>query len=322
MKVLVVEDSKPVQMVICHIIRGMNHVVITAESGEEALKQVRDQEVDLILMDVEMPGINGFETTRRVRELGGDQWIPIIFLSANSEESYLAQGIDAGGDDYLVKPVKPVVLQAKIRAMERIAQMRNDLKLANADLAHANEELERLSCLDGLTSVVNRRGFDKRFDSEWKRAKRENKPFSLLMIDIDNFKTYNDTHGHLAGDDCLRVVAKKLQDSLLRPGDLLARYGGEEFVVLLPDTNTKGAYDVASRMRQAVYAAKIEHKATNVEGNRVSVSVGINCSEIMNYQHSVEFLNYADYALYQAKSMGRNRCITFDPAEHLYKNTS
>lgn len=313
MKVLVVEDNKPVQMVISAIIRGMNHEVITCESGEEALQHFKVEEIDLILMDVEMPGIDGFETTRRVRKLGGSQWIPIIFLSANSEESYLAEGIDAGGDDYLVKPVKPVVLQAKIRAMERISKMRLDLKIANEELAIANEELERISYLDGLTSTMNRRGFDRHLQLEWKRACRDNSPLGLLMIDIDQFKNYNDTYGHLAGDDCLRTVAEVLRSCLLRPADLLARYGGEEFVVLLPDTDADGALEVADRMRTAVYAKQIRHESA-FEHPHVSISIGVNSTSICPTQRVLELLNCTDEALYNAKHSGRNCCVVYSDA--------
>lgn len=309
MKVLVVEDNKPVQMVISSIIKGMNHVVIACESGENALEQFKDVDVDLILMDVEMPGIDGFETTRRIRQMVSE-WIPIIFLSANSEESYLAEGIDAGGDDYLVKPVKPVVLQAKIRAMERISIMRKDLKIANEELAIANEELERISYMDGLTSTMNRRGFDRHLQLEWKRACRDNNHLGLLMIDIDQFKKYNDTYGHLAGDDCLRNVADVLRSCLLRPADLLARYGGEEFVVLLPDTDAQGAKEVADRMRNAVYAKRIEHKSAS-EHQFVSISIGINSTNICSTKRVLELLNCTDEALYNAKHAGRNCCVTY-----------
>jgi diguanylate cyclase (GGDEF)-like protein len=310
MKVLVVEDNKPISLVICRIISSMGHDVVTVENGEDAVHTFMGEEIDLILMDVEMPGIDGFETTRRIRALIPDQWIPIIFLSANSEESYLAKGIDAGGDDYLVKPVKPVVLKAKIRAMERIAQMRNALKIANEDLAKANEELERLSCSDGLTAAVNRRGFDQQFQLEWKRATRSEIELAILMIDIDQFKKYNDRYGHLEGDDCLRTVARTIQSCLLRPADMLARYGGEEFVVLLPDTSSAGALEVAERMREAVFSLKIKHESCDLYPY-VSISIGVNATDICPTIHANQFLNAADKALYTAKQAGRNCCMVY-----------
>ncbi|MDX1694935.1 MAG: diguanylate cyclase [Ketobacteraceae bacterium] len=306
MKVLVVEDNDPVRLVISKVIRSMGHEVITATNGENAIEAYRAQTVDLILMDVEMPGIDGFEATRRIRKIGGDQWIPIIFLSANAEESYLSTGIDAGGDDYLVKPVKPVVLQAKIRAMARIAKMRDEL-------FRANEELERLSFMDGLTSVVNRRGFDKQFDREWRRARRENKDLAVAMIDIDKFKQFNDAYGHLAGDDCLKSVARVLENSIYRGGDMVARYGGEEFVVLLPGTPIEGALDVGERLRSAIEAANIH--APHAEHEQVTISVGVNSTSVFAYEAKGDLLNGADQALYKAKRSGRNCCMQYCPPD-------
>jgi len=312
MQVLVVEDNKPIQMLICRVIEGMSHTVIAANSGEEALLKYHEADIDLVLMDVEMPGINGFETTRRLRKIGGDQWIPIIFLSANSDEEHLAKGIDAGGDDYLVKPVKPVVLRAKIKAMERIALMRADLSHSNQELERLNVELERLSYLDGLTGVLNRRAFDKRFNQEWKLFNRENRPLCVVLIDIDHFKNYNDHYGHLAGDDCLRTVAEALSETVRRPVDLIARYGGEEFVALLPNTDVLGGYNVALALLGAVADKNIEHAATTVPSGKVSVSIGLNCIETADPMGSEQFLKYADEALYQAKTNGRNRVEVYN----------
>jgi diguanylate cyclase (GGDEF)-like protein len=318
MKVLVVEDNKPISMVVCHIIRGMGHEAVHAEDGETALQLFGKDTYDLILMDVEMPGIDGYATTRRIRELSGDNWFPIIFLSANTKDTYLATGIEAGGDDYLSKPVKPMVLKAKINAMSRIAHMQDQLSLANHNLARANEELQRLSCLDGLTSVVNRRGFERQFEVEWRRCLRESMRMSVMMIDIDQFKGFNDNYGHLAGDDCLRCVAQAIKSQLLRPGDLIARYGGEEFILLLPCTDIEGAQDVANRIQEALFKANICYPDSHVS-DRVTISIGIFCTDQLptgfDRDNKSVLLRSADDALYVAKESGRNRWVVYDSEE-------
>ncbi|MBL4868940.1 MAG: diguanylate cyclase [Pseudomonadales bacterium] len=323
MKVLVVEDNKPISMVISHIIKGMNHQVDVAVDGETAISLFQKEKYDLILMDVEMPGIDGYETTRRIRKLSGETWFPIIFLSANTEDTYLASGIEAGGDDYLSKPVKPMVLKAKIKAMARIAQMQDQLSAANTNLARANEELQRLNCLDGLTSVVNRRGFDRQFEVEWRRCHRESVPLSVMMIDIDEFKGFNDNYGHLAGDDCLRGVAQALRSQLLRPGDLIARYGGEEFLVLLPCTDLTGAEDVAKRMFKALNKANIAYPASTVS-DRVTISLGIySTAQLQNKDVTKDksiLIKLADEALYAAKESGRNKFVIYDSEVFQFNN--
>jgi len=313
MKVLVVEDSKPISLIICAVIRGMKHDPIPVESGEEAIEIFQKQSFDLILMDVEMPGIDGFETTRRLRVIMGDVWIPIIFLSANDDEGHIAEGINAGGDDYLTKPVKPIIVQSKIRAMARIAGMRNELSKANEQLYQANVELERLSYMDGLTGVVNRRGFEKTFLTEWRRSQRENQPLAVVMIDIDEFKKYNDGYGHLQGDDCLKKVAETLNNTVRRPGDVVARYGGEEFVILLPNTDVEGAMYVVSHLVENVSALKIPHLFATYN-HKVTISAGISSTELMSKPYTDEdLLASADKALYVAKEGGRNRFEVYQP---------
>ncbi|PCJ47759.1 MAG: diguanylate cyclase response regulator [Moraxellaceae bacterium] len=314
MKVLVVEDNKTVSMIASRIINSMGHEAILATDGEQALALFKGDRYDLVLMDVELPGLDGFETTRRIRQLAPDSWFPIIFISGNTEDTYLATGIEAGGDDYLSKPVKPVVLKAKINAMARIAQMQEQLSATNKNLEVANEELQRLSCLDGLTSVVNRRGFDKQFKVEWGRCLRESTPLSVMMIDIDQFKGFNDNYGHLAGDDCLRIVAQTLGNQLLRPGDLIARYGGEEFAVLLPLTDLKGAQDVVDNMFDALNKANVPYPDSTV-CDRVTISIGVFCTTQLaldfDKTDKLMLVQHADEALYVAKHSGRNQAVIY-----------
>jgi len=320
MKVLVVEDSKPISLVICRIITGMGHEVVHAPCGETALSYFCNDKFDLILMDVEMPGIDGYETTRRIRAIKTTSWFPIIFLSGNTDDTYLARGIEAGGDDYLSKPVKPKVLQAKINAMARIAQMQDQLTEANSGLARANEELQRLSCLDGLTSVTNRRGLDNQFEMEWRHSFEDPKPLSVMMIDIDQFKGFNDNYGHLAGDDCLKSVAQALKGALSRQGDLIARYGGEEFIILLPGTDLEGAQDIATKLFIALNEANIPYPDSSVS-DRITISLGISCTSQLTENRDDKdrsiLIKLADDALYAAKESGRDKFLVYDSEEFI-----
>jgi len=315
MKVLVVEDNKSASMIVCRIITSMGHEAVHVESGEDAVRLFKEDHFDLILMDVEMPGMNGFDATRLIRKASLDLWVPIIFLSANTADTYLTIGIEAGGDDYLSKPVKPAVLKAKIQAMSRIANMQEQLAESNKNLARVNEELQLLSCMDGLTSVVNRRGFERQFDVEWRRTLREMTPLCVVMIDVDEFKGFNDHYGHLAGDDCLRVVAQALKGQLLRPGDMVARYGGEEFVILLPNTNIEGAVNVAKNIQKDLHNANIDYPHSSVS-DRVTICMGIYCTNQLdaNFDRSDNsvLLARADKALYKAKDSGRNQYVVYD----------
>ena len=258
MKVLLVEDSATLRHAMCQQIQKAGHETVVAESGEQALQLVETTPVDLVIMDVEMPGLDGFETTRLMRESFGNHWVPIIFITGMSDEASFHEGIEAGGDDYLIKPVTPVILRAKIRALERIADMRDQLH-------RLNEELKTLSQRDGLTGLFNRRTFEEKAI--------EQQVASILMIDVDHFKAYNDCHGHLAGDRCLKEVATSLAQVIRRPADLLARYGGEEFVVMLPHTDLEGARIVAETLRRSIRALGLPNRGIGSDST-VTVSIG------------------------------------------------
>ena len=209
MKVLIVEDDRAIMMLTSAYIRSFGHEVVQAVSGEEAIEKFDPNHIDLIIMDFMLPGINGFETTTKLRETYGDEWFPILFLTSAHDDDHLSQGLAAGGDDYLYKPVTPVVLEAKLKAMQRIVTMQQEL-------LDANKQLEQLSFLDGLTQIYNRRGFDRAIKSEWKRMKRDKNQLTLLMMDVDYFKKFNDHYGHQAGDDCLKQIAAAIEGELFR----------------------------------------------------------------------------------------------------------
>ncbi|WP_347331287.1 diguanylate cyclase domain-containing protein [Marinimicrobium locisalis] len=308
MKILLVEDSATLRHAMSQYISEAGHTPLIARSGEEALQLLEDTPVDLIIMDVEMPGLNGFETTRLIREWLGGHWIPIIFVTGKNEDESYREGIEAGGDDYLIKPVSPVIIKAKIRAMARIAEMRDQLN-------HLNAELEALSQLDSLTQVLNRRTFNDRASQQWLLAVRHQTPTSVLMIDVDYFKPYNDHYGHPAGDRCLKKITQALTSCLHRPADLLGRYGGEEFIALLPNTDRTGAQQVAKSINQAVRDLAVEHRYSPVT-DRVTVSIGgATCSHSMG--HSLEeVIKAADKALYRVKHSGRDAFATEEVSAH------
>lgn len=307
MKILLVEDSATLRHAHQSFLEKAGHSVMLAESGEHALQAIELNPIDMVIMDVEMPGLNGFETTRLMREWLGDYWIPIIFVTGISDDESFRIGIEAGGDDYLIKPVSPIILKAKIKAMERIIEMRDQLRKLNADL-------ETLSRKDSLTQVYNRRSFEEFSQQQWLVANRNCLPLSVLMIDIDHFKQFNDFYGHPAGDSCLVQVAKTIEKNICRPTDMLARYGGEEFIVLLPDTDEEGAIHVANTVRHEIESLHIKHQPSPTSrwvtvsiGISMGMGAGVGFSEQKATRSLNEIISCADKALYKSKHDGRNR---------------
>jgi diguanylate cyclase (GGDEF)-like protein len=302
LNILLIDDDKLMRKVVAAMITDNGHLPLIASGYKQALATLSSNKVDLILMDIEMPDVDGFMLTSMIREMYSE-WIPIIFLSANDSESYLAKGIDAGGDDYLTKPVKTVILAAKIRAMSRIASMQDELELLN-------KKLSRLTNLDPLTNVMNRRALHDCLLKEWAVSQRQNAELSILMVDIDLFKAYNDNYGHQKGDRCLVRFAKVLLAQLNRKTDHLARYGGEEFLILLPFTPLEGARFKAIEIISALKEVAIKHGFSSVAPH-VSASIGIS-STLLAAADSDELINQADVALYQAKAMGRNQSAVYE----------
>lgn len=308
MKVLIVDDSPTIRTALRGLVEKMGHSVIEVEDGREALQSYRRDRPDLVLIDVMMPVMDGYEAARQMREIRPDEWVPIIFLSSKEADQDLDRAIEAGGDDYLVKPVSFVVLNAKIRALQRIESTRVKLLETSRELAAANRELENLSRQDSLTGIANRRYFDSYLLTEIKRASRDREPLSLILADVDNFKAFNDCYGHQAGDDCLRHVATALKSVGKRPADLAARYGGEEFAIVLPGTTVEGAVDVAKSLVRAIEGMSIPHARSGVS-NTVSLSQGIASMIPVHDTKPESIIELADQALYQAKQQGRNRYV-------------
>lgn len=308
-KILIVDDSPTMLAGISRMVKAMQHDPLTAENGERAVELFLQEHPVIVLLDVNMPGINGYETAKRIRAARPEEWVPIIFLSASEYDQDLERAIESGGDDYLVKPVSPVVLSAKIRALQRLDGMRRKLRELSDELSVANRRLEQVSQLDGLTGLANRRHFDQFMAHQIADARRRGEPFSLMLCDVDFFKSYNDQYGHLAGDECLRRIARVLDGCCRRGTDLAARYGGEEFALVLPGTVAAGAEIVAQRARQDLAALSIPHSASQPFGV-VTLSAGIGVFALESDQVPESLIARADEALYRAKETGRDRAVT------------
>jgi len=297
----VVDDNNYIRQVISTMVEHSGYIAFIANGHLQTLDILANEQIDLILMDIEMPEVDGFELTKRIRKLY-PIWFPIIFLSSNDTDEYFEKGIDAGGDDYLTKPVKQVILSAKLKAMARIFNMQGELELVN-------KKLELLTLLDPLTQIYNRRGLKKSLLKAWQVNKRQQGELSILMIDIDYFKPYNDHYGHPQGDKCLIDVTKTLVESLNRETDVIARYGGEEFVIILPFTPLDGARFKAKELKTLLEKTQIQHQYSSVS-QYVSVSIGIS-NTVLGANEVNELIKQADDALYQAKANGRNQYCLF-----------
>jgi diguanylate cyclase (GGDEF)-like protein len=308
MKILLVEDSRAVATIMAARLTSFGHEVSLAENGQVAFDKFRESSPDLVLMDIEMPVMNGFEAANRIRASEATQkwaWTPIIFLTASDTLENLVMAIEAGGDDFLSKNVSEDVLHAKMKAMARIATMRQLLSVANL-------KLEQQASRDGLTGLFNRRWMDINVDSAWDESVRKSKPFALLMVDVDNFKNYNDCYGHQMGDDCLRTIAHVIKSTVdesnaegLTKDAFAARYGGEEFAVVIPGA-TKAAYEgCATRILKSLSNLKIQHER-NAGWGVVTVSIGGRRVEAASGTVTTIFRD-ADAALYRGKDNGRNR---------------
>ncbi|MBV8566226.1 MAG: diguanylate cyclase [Methylobacteriaceae bacterium] len=270
----------------------------------------------VILQDLVMPGVNGLDLVRRYRGEPGTAAIPIIVLSTKEEATVKSEAFKAGANDYLVKLPDRVELVARIRYhsaaymnhLQRDAAYRA-LRESQQRLMETNRELQRLTNVDGLTGLSNRRYFKEYIEAEWKRALRGQTALSLLMIDVDYFKQYNDTYGHVAGDEVLKQVARTVGDSFKRSTDLAARYGGEEFVVILPETPPADTEYLARKLCMAVQDLHLPHAASNVAGH-VTISVGGATTVPDRGQSFFLLVDAADKALYEAKRAGRNCAVT------------
>jgi len=304
MKVLLADDTKTERLIITSYLERLGHTVVQAENGKLAVSLYHSEKPDLVLLDVIMPEMDGHEAARQMRH-DESLWVPIIFLSGRVEPEDIFAGIEAGGDDYLTKPVSVRILEAKMISMQRIAKMRRKLINVSTELEEVNSKLRELAHVDGLTGLANRRYLDKSIGVEISRSIRNGTPLAVLLCDVDYFKKYNDLFGHLKGDDCLKTVAKALQSVSKRSSDLVARYGGEEFAIVMPDTTIEGAGRLAQTVVDAVAALKYDHPGS--DHKVVTISIGVYSAKPDKTYDAEFMLKMADGALYKAKESGRNR---------------
>ncbi|TYQ28342.1 diguanylate cyclase [Pseudanabaena sp. UWO311] len=324
--ILIVDDEPRNFDVIESFLSEYDYELNYASSGQEALESLEILEIDLILLDVMMPEMDGIEVCEHIKAIPKYRPIPIIMVTALTAKEDLAQCLNAGADDFISKPLNALELRARVQSMLRIKQQYDALQISldrqlvleaekrallenrNAELERQTEEAYLRANTDGLTQVSNRRCFDDRLQKEWQRLRREQTWLSLILIDIDYFKNYNDFYGHLSGDDCLIQVAQTAAKQLKRPDDLFARYGGEEFIVLLPNTEIDGAIAVAESIQEAIRNLNIPHEDSKIN-EIVTISMGLSSLIPTSDKSSEHLIALSDKALYEAKYQGRDRYV-------------
>jgi len=288
---LLVVDDQPIHLQVLYRALSADCQLFMANGGEQALRLCREQQPDLVLLDVVMPDMDGFEVLHKIKSIPETADIPVIFVTAHGGEEIETQCLQAGAVDFIPKPVNPSVVRARVKT--------------HLTLKFQSDFLRDMAFIDGLTSVSNRRHFDERLAVEWGRSQRTGGALSLVLLDVDFFKAYNDHYGHQAGDDCLKRIAALLKAELRRPTDLVARYGGEEFVCLLPDTGHDDAMVMAERMLNAVRSAEVAHLYSGV-APVVTISLGVATRHDHDPNNrAAQLLALADAQLYQAKRTGR-----------------
>ncbi len=319
--ILVVDDSRIVRAMVSDVLRAEGYRVREASDGRQALARIQESRPDLVLLDVMMPEMDGYEVCRALRRSEREEeYIPILMLTAKGEVEDLARGLAAGADDYIAKPFDNLELLARVKSLLRIRALQKRLYQQNLELEAknqqlealtrqldaANQELRLLSVTDGLTRAYNHRHFQERLRTEYARASRHGEPLACVMIDLDHFKRINDTYGHPIGDRVLVWLVGILKDGV-RSEDLVARYGGEEFVLLLPNTDAERARSLAERLRKRIASEPVP-LAPGDGRLRVTVSMGVADYQPGKVDRSPDdLLRAADEALYRAKAHGRNR---------------
>lgn len=298
-RVLVADDDELLRRSVRLQLQKDGYAVVEAEDGNQAWDLIRREGVQLVISDWNMPGLEGPELARLVRSTPLPQYTYLILLTANTHKRDVVAGLQAGADDYLTKPFDPDELRARVAIGVRVVELESQLRATM-------QQLQELAVRDGLTNLYNRRAFDTRLEDEFQRARRYRRPLSLVMMDIDHFKNYNDTHGHPQGDQLLRELAQLLINSV-RSTDFVARYGGEELAVLLPETALNNAVEVANMLHTQVGHFPFPKREVQPLG-AITISVGV-AGYQETYLTASDLLEAADQALYRAKKGGRNRVV-------------
>jgi two-component system chemotaxis response regulator CheY len=305
MRILIADDDSTSRIMLNAIVSKLGHECRVASDGTSAWEQLSSEQIDVLLTDWMMPGVDGPELCSRVRKQLGDHYVYIVLITKLADQAQILEGMSAGADDYLIKPVDPFAVKTRMIAAERVISLHRQLVDFGSQLEMANLELREQSLTDALTGLGNRRRMGEDLEHAHARAVRGGRPYGLVLFDIDHFKLYNDHYGHPAGDEVLRKVADCLRKST-RSSDYAYRYGGEELLLLLPDCTVAGAADTANRVCQAVAESAIPHEARPDAPHVVTISGGVCRWTPGNTVSPPELLRHADEALYRAKSSGRN----------------
>ena len=292
--ILIIDDETLTNGLLTEILKD-DYTIESTTSSVDGLAIVRAKLPDVILLDINMPQIDGYELCRLLKSDSKTKSIPIIFITALSTPENETRGLETGAADYIIKPINPSIVTARVKNQMEVKKQR--------------DYLEHLSTIDSMTGAYNRRYFDECLDREWRRCQRSKMALSLVLIDIDYFKAYNDEYGHVAGDDCLRTVAEKLKEVPQRGGDVLARFGGEEFVAILPDTPYEFVQFMAEKFRSSVEETAITHASSKVS-EVVTVCVGGATVIPDNNFRPLALVQMADQMLYKAKDQGRNQAFS------------
>jgi len=293
--VLVIEDHPDQRELLAIVLQREGYRVVTAANGLEALEKLEVENIQIALSDIMMPKMDGFELIKRIRTNPALKSIYLILITARIQEGDRVRGLDLGADDYITKPFSFSELLARVRVGSRVV--------------HYQQHLEYQTQVDSLTGLFNRRAFEKKIHDEFERSKRYHNPLSLLILDIDNFKTINDTYGHHGGDAALVKISETFREKT-RQSDFPSRYGGEEFVLVLPETDQENALQVASKIHDAIRSCAF---GTTARPFRLTVSIGVSSTSTRFYSDWREMLDDADQALYLAKNTGKDRIETWDP---------
>jgi len=306
-RVLVVDDDRVTREYVAGLLRGAGMEVRTLDSGAPAVDLARNGGVDLVLLDVVMPGVSGVDVCRMIKSVTSDTFLPVILVTARADTSSRVEGLRIGADDYVSKPFDERELLARVEGMLRIKRMHDEV-------SRARTRLQELAVRDDLTGLFNFRYLHTRLHEEFKRAERYREPLACAMVDVDGFKRFNDDYGHDVGDQVIRLVAERLQEAL-REIDVVARYGGDEFLLILPSTHFSGALTVADRTWRSVSERPFDVNGVPL---RVTCSIGVALYPSRDVTSKDELLKAADAALYQAKDEGRNRICVFQHQGYIY----
>lgn len=304
MRVLVADDDPTSRLITQTTLRSLGHECETVADGVQAWNAVQTRHPDVVISDWMMPGMTGIELCQHIRSETSDAYVYVILLTSQGTLDQAIEGMRSGADDYLIKPLDPQALRVRLIAAARVTSLHTQLDVQRTELEQLNRALSSIARLDPLTGLGNRRALDEEFEKLEARVARYGHRYSIALVDVDHFKSFNDRYGHQAGDDALREVAHQL-DSQARKGDALYRYGGEEFLCILPERSLPRGAVAVERMRTGVQQLAIPH-ADNAAGV-LTISAGLSVLDATDSRPIADMIKEADDALYRAKELGRNR---------------